>query len=212
MAGGEEALIELVAATHAGMTTDEFAASVRSWVETARHPETGRRYTEMVYAPMVELLDYLRSRGFEVYIVSGGGLDFLRVFAEEVYGVPPENVVGSRMEVVYDGDAEPPSLRKRAGLAFMDDKGGKPVGIHTHIGRRPVMAFGNSDGDYEMVRWTTSGSGPRLGAFVHHTDGEREWEYDRASHVGRLDRGLDEAAARGWVVIDMREDWIRVFP
>ncbi len=211
-AGGEHGLLELVMATHAGMTTDEFEAVVSDWLATARHPTTGKPYTDMVYQPMLELLDYLRANGFKTFIVSGGGVDFLRVWAEAVYGVPPEQVVGSSITTGYEVRAGEPVLIKLPEIDFIDDKAGKPVGIHSHIGRRPIAAFGNSDGDFQMLEWTTAGDGARLGVLIHHTDADREWAYDRDSHVGRLDRGLDEAADRGWVVVDMKEDWKAVFP
>ncbi|MEM9354519.1 MAG: HAD family hydrolase [Planctomycetota bacterium] len=212
LAGGEEALLELVMATHAGMTSEEFEAVVLDWLATARHPETGRKYTEMVYQPMLELLAYLRANGFKTFIVSGGGIEFMRPWAEEVYGVPPEQVVGSSVKTRYEVRVGVPLIVRLPELNFIDDKAGKPVGIQTHIGRRPVMAFGNSDGDFQMLEWTTSGPGARFGLIVHHTDAEREWAYDRESHVGRLDRALDEAPQRGWTVVDMRRDWKRVFP
>jgi hypothetical protein len=210
-AAGHHGLLELVMATHAGMTTDEFEAVVGDWLATARHPTTGKPFTEMVYQPMLELLDYLRANGFKTFIVSGGGIDFLRVWAEEVYGVPPEQVVGSSIKTAYEVRDGEPVLVKLPEIDFIDDKEGKPVGIHSHIGRRPIVAFGNSDGDFQMLEWTTAGDGARLGVLIHHTDADREWAYDRESHVGRLDRGLDEAADRGWVVVDMQEDWEQVF-
>jgi len=211
-AGGEEALLQLVMASHAGTTTGEFDALVRQWLATARHPQTGRAYTAMVYQPMLELLQYLRANGYKTFIVSGGGIEFLRAFAEEVYGVPPEQVVGSSIVTRYENASGKPALVRQPKVNFIDDKAGKPVGIQQHIGRRPVLAFGNSDGDFEMLEWTTSGPGPRLGLLVHHDDGEREVAYDRKSAIGRLDRGLDEAAARGWVVVSMQDDWRTVFP
>jgi phosphoserine phosphatase len=211
-AGGEHALLELAMATHAGMSTDEFQVIVRDWLAKARHPKTGRPYTEMVFKPQLELLDYLRSKGFKVYIVSGGGIEFLRVFSEEVYGVPRENVVGSSVETRYEIVDGQPVLMRLPKVNFIDDKAGKPVGINQHIGRRPVLAFGNSDGDFEMLEWTTAGSGPRLGLIVHHDDGVREYAYDRKSAVGSLDRGLDEAEKRGWVLVSMKDDWSRVYP
>lgn len=211
-AAGEEGLLQIVAATHAGMTTAEFEAIASDWIETARHPTTGRRFTEMVYQPMLELLDYLRDHGFETYIVSGGGVEFMRPWTEAVYGIPPEQVVGSRLAVEYRVRNGEPELVRLPEIAFNDDKEGKPVGIHTRLGRRPIAAFGNSDGDFQMLEWTTSGAGARLGVIIHHTDGEREWAYDRDSHIGRLGRGLDEAQARGWVVVDMKEEWRCIFP
>ena len=211
-AGGEHALLELAMATHAGMSTDAFQVIVRDWLAKARHPKTGRPYTEMVFKPQLELLDYLRRKGFKVYIVSGGGIEFLRVFSEEVYGVPRENVVGSSVETRYEIVNGQPVLMRLPKVNFIDDKAGKPVGINQHIGRRPVLAFGNSDGDFEMLEWTTAGSGPRLGLIVHHDDGVREYAYDRKSAVGSLDRGLDEAEKRGWVLVSMQDDWSRVYP
>lgn len=212
LAGGKEALLELIGATHAGMTTEEFAQSVRQWLGSARHPKTGLRYTEMVYQPMLELLDYLRANGFKTYIVSGGGIDFLRVFAEQVYGIPPEQVVGTSLEAKYEVRDGQPVIVKLGEVHLIDDKEGKPVGIHQHIGRRPILAAGNSDGDFQMLEWTTAGEGPRMGLLVHHTDAAREWAYDRDSSIGRLDRGLDEAENRGWTVIDMKRDWKVIYP
>jgi phosphoglycolate phosphatase-like HAD superfamily hydrolase len=211
-AGGEHGLLELVMATHAGMTTTEFEAVVADWLATARHPTTDKPYTEMVYQPMLEVLDYLRTNGFKTFIVSGGGIDFLRVWAEDAYGIPAEQVVGSSIRTVYEVRDGEPVLVRLPEMDFVDDKEGKPVGIHSHIGRRPIIAFGNSDGDFQMLEWTTAGDGARLGVLIHHTDAEREWAYDRDSHIGRLDRGLDEAADRGWVVVDMKENWKLVFP
>ncbi len=215
LAGGEEALLAMILATHSGTTTEAFRDEASAWLAEARHPDTGRRFTEMTYAPMQELLDYLRARDWKVFIVSGGGIDFLRVFAEDVYGIPVERVVGSSIETAYrPGEAASgvaPFIERLASIGFIDDKAGKPVAIHRHIGRRPALAVGNSDGDFEMLEWATAGSGPRLGVLVRHTDAEREYAYDRESHVGRLDRGLDEAADRGWLVVDMAADWKRVF-
>jgi len=210
-AGGEKALLELAMATHAGMSTDEFSRVVADWISTARHPQTGRLYTEMVYQPMLELLGYLRANGFKTFIVSGGGIEFMRPWVERVYGIPPEQVVGSSIRTKYEMRDGVPTLVRVAEIDFVDDKAGKPVGIHRHIGRRPVVAFGNSDGDLQMLQWTAAGPGPRLAVIVHHTDAEREWAYDRASHVGRLDRALVEADAHGWTVVDMRRDWRQVF-
>ena len=208
---GEHGLLELVMATHAGSTTEEFAATVTEWLATARHPKLGRPYTELVYQPMLELLAYLRAHGFKTYIVSGGGVEFMRPWTERVYGVPPEQVVGSSIETKYEVRDGRPALVRLPEIDFIDDKAGKPVGIHRHIGRRPILAVGNSDGDFQMLEWTTSGAGPRLGLIVHHDDAEREYAYDRKSTMGRLDRGLDEAAQRGWVVVSMKNDWLRVF-
>ena len=211
-AGGEHAILELVMASHAGTTSEEFEAIVKDWLATARHPQTGRPYDQMIYAPMRELLDYLRANGYKTFIVSGGGVEFLRAFAEKAYGIPPEQVIGSSVETKYEVRDGKPVIVRLPKIDFIDDKAGKPVGIHKHIGRRPVMAFGNSDGDFQMLEWTTAGSGPRFGALVHHTDAEREYAYDRESSVGRLDRGLDEAGKRGWWLIDMKRDWKRVYP
>jgi len=211
LAGGEHALVSLVMASHAGTTTEEFSAIVNEWVATARHPKTGRKYTEMVFQPMLEVLAHLRANGYKTFIVSGGGIEFMRPWVEHVYGIPPEQVVGSSIRTQYEVRDGVPMLVRLPELDFIDDKAGKPVGIHRHIGRRPVAAFGNSDGDLQMLQWTAAGAGPRLALIVHHTDGEREWAYDRESHVGRLDRALDEAAARGWTVVDMKRDWTTIF-
>jgi hypothetical protein len=208
---GERGLAELIAATHAGTTTAEFDAIVRSWIDSARHPKTQKLYTEMVYQPMLELLAYLRANGFKTYIVSGGGVEFMRPWTGRVYGIPPEQVIGSRAKMKYEVRSGAPVLTRLPEIDLIDDRAGKPVGIQQVIGRRPVAAFGNSDGDFEMLEWTTSAQGPRFGLIVHHTDAEREWAYDRGSHIGRLERGLDEAGRRGWVVVDMKRDWKRVF-
>ncbi len=211
LAGGEKAVLQILAATHAGMTTQEFESTVRDWVTTAKHPKTGRPYTEMVYLPMLELLAYLRAHDFKTFIVSGGGIEFMRVFAEEVYGIPPEQVIGSSGKQKFEMRDGAPVLVKLADVDFIDDKEGKPVAIQKHIGRRPIFAAGNSDGDLQMLQWTTSGGGPRFGLIVHHTDGEREWAYDRASHIGKLDAALNAAPAAGWTVVDMKSDWKSVF-
>jgi len=211
-ATGEHGLLELGMATHAGMTTEEFETVVTEWLATARHPTTGRPYTEMVFQPMLELLDYLRANGFKTYIVSGGGIEFMRPWTEAVYGIPPEQVVGSSIKVAYEVRDTEPSIVRLPEIDFIDDKAGKPVGIHRHIGRRPIAAFGNSDGDFQMLEWTTAGEGARLGVLIHHTDAEREWAYDRDSHIGQLNRGLDEASARGWTVVSMKDDWSRIYP
>ncbi len=211
LAGGEHALLELVMASHAGMSSEEFAMSVADWIGTARHPETGRPYTEMVYRPMLELLDYLRANGFKTYIVSGGGIEFMRVFSERVYGIPPEQVVGSSIRVKFELRDGQPVLVRLPEMDFIDDKAGKPVGIHKFIGRRPIAAFGNSDGDLQMLQWTAPDKGRGLGVIVHHTDAEREWAYNRQSHVGKLDQAMDQAPSRGWVLVDMKRDWRRVF-
>jgi len=209
---GEHGLIEIVMATHSGMTTEEFEQTVSDWLATATHPTTGRPYTEMVYQPMLEVLDFLRANGFKTFIVSGGGIEFMRPWTEGVYGIPPEQVVGSSIKTSFEVRDGEPVLVRLPEMDFFDDKEDKPVGINSHIGRRPIAAFGNSDGDFQMLEWTTAGSGARLGVFVHHTDGEREWAYDRESHIGRLGRGLDEANARGWIVVSMKDDWRTIFP
>ena len=212
LAGGEHAILEIVMATHAGMTTTEFEQIVTDWVAAATHPKTGKLFTEMVYQPMLELLDYLRANEFRTYIVSGGGIESMRPWTENVYGVPPEQVVGSSIKSEYEVLDGRPVLTRLPEMNFIDDKEGKPVGIDQHIGRRPIMAVGNSDGDFQMLEWTTAGEGPRFGLLVHHTDGEREWAYDRESHIGGLNRGLDEGPKRGWTIVDMARDWEVVFP
>jgi len=210
-ASGEHGLVELVMASHAGNTTDEFAQVVRDWMKNARHPRSNRLYTELTYRPMRELLDYLRANGFATYIVSGGGVEFLRVVSEELYGVPPQQVIGSSVQTKYELRDSKPVIVRLPELDFIDDKAGKPVGIHKFIGKRPVAAFGNSDGDFEMLEWTTSAPGARLGLIVHHDDDVREYAYDRNSTIGKLDRGLDEAGKRGWLVVSMKNDWRRVY-
>ena len=212
LAGGEHALVEMTMATHAGMSTDEFERIVLDWIATARHPKTGRPFTEMVFQPMLELLAYLRANGFRTFIVSGGGIEFMRPWAEEVYGILPEQVVGSSGKLAFEIQDGVPVIMKLPEIDFIDDKAGKPVGIQRFIGRRPVFAFGNSDGDLQMLQWTAAGAGPRFMGLVHHTDGEREVAYDRESPVGRLDQALDEATSRGWTVVDMKQDWKTVFP
>ncbi len=212
LAGGEHALLELVMATHADMTTEEFDKIVQEWITTARHPTTGRLYTDMVYQPMLEMLVYLRANGFKTYIVSGGGIEFMRPWVERVYGVPPEQVVGSSIKTRYQLRDGQPVLARLPELNFIDDKAGKPVGIQQHIGRRPIAAFGNSDGDLQMLQWTTAVDGRSLGVIIRHTDAGREWAYDRDSAVGRLDKALDEAGEGGWIVVDMKRDWTRVYP
>ncbi|MCG6947314.1 MAG: haloacid dehalogenase-like hydrolase [Acidobacteria bacterium] len=211
-AAGEHGVVELVMASHTGVTTVEFEAIVTDWIATARHPKTGRLYTEMVFQPMLELLDYLRASGFKTFIVSGGGIEFMRPWTEEVYGIPPEQVVGSSVKTKFEMRDGEPILVRLPEMNFIDDKEGKPVGINSHIGRRPIAAFGNSDGDLQMLQWTAAGDGPSFCLYVHHTDAEREWAYDRGSHIGGLDKGLDEAAARGWTVVDMKSDWKVVYP
>jgi phosphoserine phosphatase len=193
------------------MTTEAFSAIVEDWIGSARHPTSNRPYTEMVYQPMLELLEYLRGHGFKTYIVSGGGIEFMRPWVERVYGIPPEQVIGSSIKTRFELRDGEPVLVRLPEINFIDDKEGKPVAIHQHIGRRPIAAFGNSDGDLQMLQWTTAGEGRRLGVIIRHTDAEREWAYDRESHIGRLDQALDEATGRGWVVVDMKDDWGRVY-
>ncbi|HEY2149560.1 MAG TPA: HAD family hydrolase [Vicinamibacterales bacterium] len=210
-ASGEKGLVELVMATHAGITTDEFATIVADWIRTARHPKYKRPYTELVFQPMLELLSYLRANGFKTFIVSGGGVEFMRVFSQRVYGIPPEQVVGSMIETEFQMKDGRPVLMRLPKIDFIDDGPGKPAGINKFIGRRPVFAFGNSDGDQQMLEWTTAGSGPRFAGIVHHTDGDREVAYDRTSSFGKLDKAWDEATAKGWTVVDMKSEWKRIF-
>jgi phosphoglycolate phosphatase-like HAD superfamily hydrolase len=212
LAGGEKAIFQIAMATHTGMTTEEFDKTVRDWIASAKHPKTGRLYTEMVYQPMLELLAYLRASGFKTFIVSGGGIEFMRVFSEQVYGIPPEQVIGSSGKLKFDLRHGKPVLVKLPEINFIDDKAGKPVGIQMQIGRRPVLAFGNSDGDLQMLQWTAAGGGARFMGLVHHTDGEREWAYDRTSSIGRLDKALDEASTKGWTLVSMKSDWKVIYP
>ena len=212
LAGGEHALLELVIATHANTTTEEFEQAVSSWIASARHPQSGRPFTEMVYQPMLELLAFLRHHQFKTFIVSGGGIEFVRPWAERVYGIPPEQVIGSSIRTRYDLRDGKPTLLRLPEINFIDDKAGKPVAINQHIGRRPLMAFGNSDGDFEMLAWTTSGPGPRFGLLVHHDDPNREFAYDRSSSIGRLDKALDAAPANHWSVVSMKNDWLSIHP
>jgi phosphoglycolate phosphatase-like HAD superfamily hydrolase len=212
LAGGEKALTELVETTHAGMTVDQFARTVAEWLTTARHPKFNRPYTELVYQPMLELLAYLRANGFKTYIVSGGGAEFIRVFAEKAYGIPPEQVVGSSIQTKFELLDGKPEIVRLPKIDFIDDGPGKPVGIAKFIGRRPIMAFGNSDGDLQMLQYTTGSPGARFGLIVHHTDAEREYAYDRNSVVGKLNKALDEASANGWTVVSIKDDWAAVFP
>lgn len=206
-------LLQAMATSHTGMTTDAFAKLVGNWLDTAWHPTKQRRYDEMVYQPQLELLRHLRTNGFKTFIVSGGGVEFMRVFAEKAYGIPPEQVVGSSGVVSYRLDAAgKPELFKQAKSEFVDDGPGKPVGINRFIGRRPILAFGNSDGDLQMLQYTAAGDGARLALIVHHTDAEREWAYDRSSHIGKLDKALDEGRAKGWTIVDMKTDWKTIFP
>ncbi len=212
LVGGEHALLEIVAGTHSELTTEEFARVVKDWLATAKHPNTGRLYTEMAYQPMLELLAYLRANGFKTFIVSGGGIEFMRVFAEKVYGIPPEQVIGSSGKLKFELRAGKPVLVKLPAIDFIDDKADKPVAIQKFIGRRPIAAFGNSDGDLQMLQWTAVGPGTRFCLYVHHTDAEREFAYDRQSSIGRFDQGLDEAQANGWTVVSMKDDWKTIFP
>lgn len=208
---GIRGLLQAVAATHAGVTTVQFEKLVRDWLDTARHPRFDRPYPELVFQPMLELLTHLRANGFKTFIVSGGGIDFMRPWVEEVYGIPPEQVVGSSIKAEFRLDGDRPVIDKLPEIDFVDDGPGKPVGIHRFIGRRPIFAAGNSDGDLQMLQWTTLAGRPGFGLILHHTDAEREWAYDRASHVGKLDKALDEAPARGWTVVDMKSDWKAVY-
>jgi len=211
-AAGEKGIAEVVAVTHSGMTTDEFAQIVKDWLAQAKHPRFKRGYSELVYQPMLELLAYLRANGFKTYIVSGGGIDFMRVFTEQVYGIPPEQVVGSVGETRLEMRNGKPVLVKLPKINLVDDKAGKPVGIQRFIGRRPILAFGNSDGDLQMLQWTAAGDGARFMGLVRHTDAQREWAYDRQSSIGRLDKALDEATAKNWTVVDMKRDWKKIYP
>jgi phosphoglycolate phosphatase-like HAD superfamily hydrolase len=212
LAGGEKGLAELVLATHSGMTTEEFSWTVGEWISSAKHPKTGRHYTEMVYRPMLELLAYLRAKGFKTYIVSGGGVEFMRPWTERVYGIPPEQVIGTYGELAFEMKDGKPALRKLPKIGLIDDKEGKPIGIQTFIGRRPIFVFGNSDGDHEMLQWVAAGAGPRFMGLVHHTDAGREWAYDRESPIGRLDKAWDDAVKNGWTVVDMKADWEEIYP
>jgi phosphoglycolate phosphatase-like HAD superfamily hydrolase len=212
MAGGERALLEIIMATHAGMSTAEFTQIVKDWIATAKHPKTGRLYTEMVYQPMRELLAYLRANGFKTFIVSGGGVEFMRPWTEKAYGVPPEEVIGSSIKTQFTIAADKPALMRLPELDFVDDKDGKPIAINRIIGRRPIAAFGNSDGDLQMLQWTAGGPGATFCLYVHHTDAVREYAYDKNSEIGRLDLGLTAAAKNGWTVVDMRNDWKVIYP
>jgi phosphoserine phosphatase len=209
---GKRGLIQLMLTTHAGMTTEQFQRIVKDWIATARHPRFHRPYTELVYQPMLELLAYLRAKGFKTYIVSGGGVEFMRPWTEKVYGIPPEQVIGSCIGLKFEMKDGKPSLMRLSKVEFIDDKAGKPVGIQRFIGRRPIAAFGNSDGDLQMLQWTTANKGKTLGVIIHHTDAEREYAYDRKSPFGRLNKALDEANRMGWIVVDMKKDWARIFP
>lgn len=210
--GGEKGLLDMMGATHAGMTSEEFTQLVADWIATAKHPKTGKKFTEMVYQPMLELMAFLRSNGFKTFIVSGGGVEFMRAWAEPVYGIPPEQIIGSRIKTQFELRDGKPVIVRLPELEFLDDKTEKPIGIHQNIGRRPLMAFGNSDGDLQMLQWTMGGNGKRFAALVHHTDAVRESAYDRQSPVGRLDKAFDEAVANNWTIIDMKSDWKTVYP
>jgi len=212
MASGKHGLIEILMQTHAGMTTEEFNDIVSDWVATAKHPETGKLYTEMVFQPMLEVIDLLQENDFEVYIVSGGGIEFMRPWTARVYNIPAENVVGSSIKVEYEMTENGPVLNRLPDVNFIDDKEGKPVGIHYHIGKRPVMAFGNSVGDLQMLEWTAGGNEASLCTYIHHTDSEREYAYDRDGHIGVLDSGLVVSEKENWLVVDMAKDWKSIWP
>ena len=211
LSGGEQAVAEMMVATHSGMTTDEFEAQVVEWIATARHTRFNRPYTDLVFQPMIELLAYFRANGFKTFIVSGGGIEFMRPWTQKVYGISPEQVIGSQGKLKFEMRNGKPVIVKLPQIDLLDDKAGKAIGIHKHIGRRPIAAFGNSDGDLEMLQWTMGGPGSRFALLVHHTDGEREWAYDRQSKIGALDKAWDEAQAKGWTVVDMKRDWKKVF-
>ena len=209
---GEKGLLQLIMATHAGITTEEFSQIVIDWLAKARHPQFKRPYNELVYQPMLELLVYLRANGFKTFIVSGGGIEFMRPWTRQVYGIPPEQVVGSSIKTNYEMREGKPVLVRLPEINFIDDKAGKPVGINQHIGRRPIAAFGNSDGDLQMLQWTAAGEGKRFMLLVHHTDEQREYAYDKDSHIGKLDKALDAALQGGWTVVDMKKDWKVIYP
>ncbi len=209
--GGHDALIEVVNASHSGGSVQEFQAAVADWLGTAQHPKTGLPYDRMTYQPMVELLRYLRDEGFKTYIVSGGGIHFMRVFADQAYGIPPEQILGTYGNTRFSDVDGVPTIIKEPGIAFIDDKEGKPINIERTLGKRPILAGGNSDGDFAMLQWTTAGEGPRLGVLIHHTDADREWAYDRESPIGKLVEGLDKGPDMGWVIVDMAQDWSRIY-
>jgi hypothetical protein len=211
-ASGEKGVLQILTVTHTGMTTDEFSGVVQDWITTARHPGTGKLYTDMVYQPMLELLAYLRANGFKTFIASGGGVEFMRPWTERVYGVPPEQVVGSSGKLKLDQRDGKPVLIKLPDVELIDDKEGKPVGIQTRIGRRPIAAFGNSDGDIQMLEWTMAGTGARFALFVHHDDAKREYAYDRDDKLQQFNKGWDEAVAKGWTVVSMKNDWKTIYP
>lgn len=210
-AAGMQGLTELVMATHADMTTEEFDRTVEDWLATAKHPKFNRPYTDLVYQPMLELLAFLRAKGFKTFIVSGGGIEFVRTFSEKVYGIPPEQVIGSGIVTKFEIRDGKPVLVREPKLDFFDDQEGKPVGINKFLGRRPIAAFGNSDGDFQMLQWVTAGTGPRFGLLIHHDDAVREFAYDSSSFAGKLNLTLDEAPKRGWTVISMKNDWKQIF-
>ena len=212
LAGGKKSLLEIVAVTHSGMTTQEFEEIVSKWIATAKHPQKGKLFKDMVYQPMLELLTFLRANGFKTFIVSGGGIEFMRPWTKATYGIPPEQVVGSSIRTQYKIENGNPVLIRMPEINFIDDEKGKPVGINEHIGRIPIFAAGNSDGDKQMLEWTTIRRKPGFALIVHHTDAEREWAYDRDSHIGKLDKALNEAQERGWTVVDMKNDWSQIYP
>ena len=209
---GEHGLIELVMATHSGNTTEEFEADVQDWIRTSRHPTKNVTYDQLVYQPMLELLQYLQAKNFKTYIVSGGGVDFMRAFVTGIYGIPEEQIIGSRIKTAFDYNDGNPVIKRLPELDFIDDKDGKPLNIQKIIGKKPVFSSGNSDGDLQMMQWTASNKYKNFMLYVHHTDSEREWAYDRESHIGRLDKGLDQALRDGWTVIDMKNDWKLIYP
>ncbi|OAZ05498.1 HAD family hydrolase [Flavobacterium succinicans] len=212
LSGGEESLMQIIAATHTGTSTEVFEQNVKDWLQTAIHPKTGKHYTEMVFQPMLELLNYLRANGYKTFIVSGGGDDFMRVFSEQVYGIPPYQVVGSSVKVKYDTTNGKPTLIKLPEVNFINNKDGKPVGIYQHIGKKPVFTAGNSDGDYAMLQWTSTASTPQFGLIIHHTDAEREAAYDRTSSIGHLEKALDDAVKYNWQIVDIKNDWKKIYP
>ncbi|MGH6762695.1 MAG: HAD family hydrolase [Phyllobacterium sp.] len=211
-AAGEKGLAEIIAQTHSGITTDEFSEIVSKWIEEARHPRFDQPYDQLIYQPQLELLNYLRANGFKTFIVSGGGVEFMRAFAERAYGIPPEQVIGSSGVTKFELRDGKPVLVKEPKIEFVDDGPGKPAGINRFIGRKPIFAFGNSDGDQQMLEWTAAGEGPRFMGLVHHTDADREWAYDRQSHIGKLDKALDEATQKNWTIVDMKADWLKIYP
>jgi len=212
MKQGMDGVLKLIMTTHAGMSEDEFRTTVRQWADTARHPETDKRYIDMVYQPMLELLDYLEENGFKTYIVSGGGVSFMRAWAPEVYGIPEERIIGTTLKTEYVSDEEGQRVMRKPTIDFIDDKEGKPENINRIIGKKPLIAFGNSDGDLAMLQYTASRQGSSLSGYIHHTDSTREWAYDRESHIGQFDKGLDEAKANNWLLVDMAKDWSTIYP